>query len=61
MPMSDAAIRRLKPREKQYKVSDFDGLFMLVRPNGVNRRAKLTPYRPPELPPLCGVEIMRGS
>lgn len=43
MPLSDAAIRRLKPREKQYKVSDFDGLFMLVRPNGVNRRAKLTP------------------
>jgi integrase len=34
MPLSDAAIRRLKPREKQYKVSDFDGLFVLVRPNG---------------------------
>jgi hypothetical protein len=32
MPLSDAAIRRLKPREKQYKVSDFDGLIVLVRP-----------------------------
>jgi integrase len=34
MPLSDAAVRRLKPREKQYKVSDFDGLFVLVKPSG---------------------------
>ncbi|MFZ1662891.1 MAG: integrase arm-type DNA-binding domain-containing protein [Paracoccaceae bacterium] len=34
MPLSDAAIRNLKPREKPYKVSDFDGLFLLVKPTG---------------------------
>jgi integrase len=34
MPLSDAAVRSLKPREKPYKVSDFDGLFVLVKPNG---------------------------
>ncbi|MFM2356045.1 MAG: hypothetical protein RLZZ528_1781, partial [Pseudomonadota bacterium] len=34
MPLSDAAIRNLKPRAKHYKVSDFDGLFLLVKPTG---------------------------
>ena len=34
MPLSDATIRNLKPREKPYKVSDFDGLFVLVKPTG---------------------------
>jgi integrase len=34
MPLSDAAVRSLKPREKPYKVSDFEGLFVLVKPNG---------------------------
>ena len=34
MPLSDAAIRNLKPRDKPYKVSDFDGLFVLGKPTG---------------------------
>lgn len=34
MPLSDAAIRNLRPREKPYKVSDFDGLFVLIKPTG---------------------------
>lgn len=34
MPLGDATIRSLKPREKSYKVSDFDGLFVLVKPTG---------------------------
>jgi len=34
MPLSDATIRNLKPREKPYKVSDFNGLFVLVKPTG---------------------------
>lgn len=34
MPLSDTAIRNLKPREKPYKVADFDGLFVLVKPSG---------------------------
>lgn len=34
MPLSDVTIRNLKPREKPYKVSDFDGLFVLVKPTG---------------------------
>ena len=34
MPLSDIQIRNLKPRDKAYKVSDFEGLFVLVKPNG---------------------------
>jgi len=34
MPLTDTAVRNLKPQEKPYKVSDFDGLFVLVKPNG---------------------------
>lgn len=34
MPLSDVQIRNLKPKEKAYKVSDFEGLFVLVKPNG---------------------------
>ncbi len=34
MPLSDIKIRSLKPRDKAYKVSDFEGLFVLVKPNG---------------------------
>lgn len=34
MPLSDIQVRNLKPRERAYKVSDFEGLFVLVKPNG---------------------------
>ncbi|GLQ26259.1 tyrosine-type recombinase/integrase [Sulfitobacter pacificus] len=34
MPLSDIQVRNLKPREKAYKVFDFEGLFVLVKPNG---------------------------
>lgn len=34
MPLSDIKVRSLKPREKAYKVSDFEGLFVLVKSNG---------------------------
>lgn len=34
MPLSDPVIRRVKPREKPYKVSDFDEFFVLVKPSG---------------------------
>ncbi len=34
MPLSDVQIRNLRPRAKPYKVSDFDGLFVAVNPNG---------------------------
>lgn len=32
--LSDARIRVLKPREKPYKQADFDGLYLLIKPNG---------------------------
>ncbi len=32
--LSDIKIRNLKPKEKLYKVSDFDGLYIAVKPNG---------------------------
>jgi integrase len=32
--LSDARIRSLKPKEKPYKQSDFDGLYLLVNPSG---------------------------
>jgi integrase len=34
MPLTDATIRNLKPRDKPFKVSDFEGLFLLVKPTG---------------------------
>ncbi|WP_342589198.1 Arm DNA-binding domain-containing protein [Stenotrophomonas sp. 169] len=34
MAFSDAAIRRVKSTEKQQKLSDGGGLFLLVHPNG---------------------------
>ncbi len=34
MPLSDIKIRNLKPKEKPYKVSDFEGLFVLVKVSG---------------------------
>lgn len=34
MPLSDTAIRALKPRDKSYKVADEKGLYLLVTPAG---------------------------
>jgi len=34
MPLNDAKIRALKPREKPYKAGDFDGLYLTVTPSG---------------------------
>ena len=34
MPLTDTKIRNLKPKEKSYKVSDFEGLYLLVTPAG---------------------------
>jgi integrase len=34
MPLSDAGIRNLKPKENPYKQGDFAGLYLLVRPGG---------------------------
>ncbi|WP_170359532.1 tyrosine-type recombinase/integrase [Ruegeria arenilitoris] len=32
--LSDAKIRALKPKDKPFKTADFDGLFLLTKPNG---------------------------
>ncbi|MEL7113486.1 MAG: integrase arm-type DNA-binding domain-containing protein [Pseudomonadota bacterium] len=34
MPLSDTQIRNARSRAKAYKLSDFDGLFLLINPNG---------------------------
>lgn len=34
MSLSDAQIRGLKAKEKPYKVSDFEGLYLEIRPSG---------------------------
>lgn len=34
MPLTDAAIRNLKTKEKPFKVSGFEGLFLFVKPTG---------------------------
>jgi integrase len=34
MALTDAKLRTLKSKEKPYKISDFQGLFVLVNPNG---------------------------
>lgn len=56
MALTDTAIRNAKPREKPYKVTDAQGLYLLVNPrgsklwrlkyrmNGVERKLALGPY-----------------
>ena len=34
MLLTDAALKALKPKEKLYKVTDRDGMYVLVTPNG---------------------------
>lgn len=34
MPLTDIAIKSAKPQAKQYKLTDGDGMFLLVMPNG---------------------------
>lgn len=36
-PLSEMEIKKAKPKEKQYKLFDGDGLFLLVFPNGLKR------------------------
>ena len=56
MALTDTAIRNAKPREKPYKVTDAQGLYLLVNPrgsklwrlkyrmNGVERKLAIGPY-----------------
>ena len=32
--LTDAQIRQAKPRDRDYKLSDYDHLFLLIRPHG---------------------------
>jgi hypothetical protein len=32
--LTDAALKSLKPKEKSYKVTDRDGMYVLVQPSG---------------------------
>ncbi|WP_299428760.1 hypothetical protein [uncultured Shimia sp.] len=32
--LSEAKIRTIKPKDKPFKEADFDGLFLLTKPNG---------------------------
>lgn len=34
MPLTDTAIRNAKPLNKPYKLSDAQGLYLLIKPNG---------------------------
>lgn len=34
MPLSDTTVRNAKPRDKQFKLYDVDGLYIIIRPNG---------------------------
>ena len=34
MPLNDFKIRAAKPKDKQYKLTDGEGMYLLVRTNG---------------------------
>jgi integrase len=34
MPLTDLKMKNLRPKDKAYKIADFDGLFVLVKPSG---------------------------
>jgi len=42
MPLTDTKARNAKPKNKQFKLFDTDGLFLLVSPAGVNGGASNT-------------------
>ena len=56
MPLTDTAIRKARPKEKPYKVTDTQGLYLLVSPrgsklwrvkyriNGIERKLAIGPY-----------------
>lgn len=37
MPLTDVAGRTAKPREKEYKLTDGNGLYLLIKPTGSER------------------------
>ena len=49
MPLSDIKLRNLKPREKAYKVGDFEGLFILVKVSGAKPLWTLRASHEPDL------------
>ena len=59
MPLSDVTIRNLKPRDKAYKVADFEGLFITVKPTG--SRLWHFKYRIAGKEKLLSIEIGRAS
>ncbi|EFJ2369159.1 DUF4102 domain-containing protein, partial [Escherichia coli] len=34
MALTDTAIRKIKPTDKSYKLTDSSGLYLLIKPNG---------------------------
>lgn len=34
MPLTDTAVKNAKPKAKPYKLTDGDGLYLLIKPNG---------------------------
>ena len=34
MPLTDAVCRLARPRERSYKLTDAQGMFLIIRPNG---------------------------
>ena len=34
MPLTDSKVKNAKPKEKEYKLADAHGLYLLVKPNG---------------------------
>ena len=39
--LTDTALKHLRPREKIYKVTDRDGMYVLVKPSGTLRSCSL--------------------
>lgn len=72
--LTDVAIKSLRPRDKSYKVTDRDGMYLVVQPSGViafrfdyrlnGRRETLTlgRYGPADLIPCtCAREADRSK
>lgn len=37
MALTDTAIRKIKPAEKSFKITESAGLYLLIKPNGLKR------------------------
>ena len=61
MALTDISVKGLKSKDKAYRATDRDGLYLLVRPTGVKSWLVKVYYRKPDSPKLSSKPITLGT